>query len=244
VSDTRTARAEAAISRDQAYFSADTEHQPGLPEPLPDGERVLWSGAPDWRLLSVHVFHVRPLASAAVLFAMLSTVVALAHRAPAAYATLAFVTPLLAGVAAAALAGFAAWLTAHVSLYTVTSRRVVLRVGLLLPVNLNIPFAEITDVALRAYGNGAGDLPLAVRSHQRVSYLLLWPHVKPMTFRRVQPMLRAVRDGEAAAAALVQALRQAHAERPVAANDPVPVDGVASDPVVSSQTSAALIAAE
>lgn len=225
----RHARDEAAIARDQAHFAAEMEHQPGLPEPLPEGESVLWSGGPDWRLLAVHVFHVRVLAAAAVFFAVLSTVVALAHRAPAAYATLAFVTPLMAGAAAAGVAGFAAWLTAHISRYTVTSRRVVLRVGLLVPVNLNIPFAEITDVAMREHGAGSGDLPIAVRSHQRVSYLLLWPHVKPMTFRRVQPMLRAVRDGEAAAAALVRALRQAHAARAPVAND---------------RSAAALIAAE
>jgi hypothetical protein len=205
------------------------EHQPGLPEPLPEGERVLWSGAPDWRLLAVHVFHVRFLGAAAVLFAVLSTVVAMAHRAPAAYAALAFVTPLLAGAAAAGVAGFAAWLTAHISRYTVTSRRVVLRVGLLVPVNLNIPFSEITDVAMREHGAGSGDLPLAVRSHQRVSYLLLWPHVKPMTFRKVQPMLRAVRDGEAAAAALVQALRESHAVRAPAANDHAPAALMAAE---------------
>ena len=34
----------------------------GLPERLPEGERLLWQGAPDWRRLALHVFHVRGLA--------------------------------------------------------------------------------------------------------------------------------------------------------------------------------------
>ena len=34
----------------------------GLPEPLPRGERLLWQGAPDWRVLAVAAFHIRKLA--------------------------------------------------------------------------------------------------------------------------------------------------------------------------------------
>ena len=34
----------------------------GLPERLPDGERLLWQGAPDWRALARQAFHVRGLA--------------------------------------------------------------------------------------------------------------------------------------------------------------------------------------
>ena len=47
-------------------MSAVHEHEfeaaPGLPEPLPAGERVLWQGAPQWRTLAVEVFHVRAVA--------------------------------------------------------------------------------------------------------------------------------------------------------------------------------------
>ena len=34
----------------------------GLPERLPEGERLLWQGRPDWRVLARRVFHLRPLA--------------------------------------------------------------------------------------------------------------------------------------------------------------------------------------
>lgn len=205
---------EAAIARDQAHYNAVLEAQPGLPEPLPPGEQILWQGAPDWKILAVHVFHIRPLAAATVLFAVLSLTLGLAHAMPPAFLALALMVPLLAGIVAIGLAALSAWLIARVSCYTVTDARLVMRVGLIVPVNLNIPFSEITDVAMRPHAGGSGDLPLTVRSYKRVSYMLLWPHVRPMQFARVQPMLRAVRDGEKAGDALVQALRRAHGGRP------------------------------
>ena len=31
----------------------------GLPEPLPRGERLLWQGAPDWRVMAREAMHLR-----------------------------------------------------------------------------------------------------------------------------------------------------------------------------------------
>jgi hypothetical protein len=44
------------------------EAQPGLPEPLPPGERLLWQGSPDWRVLAREAMHTRMLS---VYFAVL-----------------------------------------------------------------------------------------------------------------------------------------------------------------------------
>ena len=40
----------------------DFEPIRGLPGPLPEGETILWQGAPDWRVLAVQAFHVRAVA--------------------------------------------------------------------------------------------------------------------------------------------------------------------------------------
>ncbi|MGA1462008.1 MAG: hypothetical protein ACO37Y_02315, partial [Steroidobacteraceae bacterium] len=44
----------------------DHDHEgepvPGLPERLPEGEHILWQGAPRWTSLAVRAFHVRKLA--------------------------------------------------------------------------------------------------------------------------------------------------------------------------------------
>jgi len=38
------------------------EPEYGLPERLPDGEKMLWQGAPDFKALAIRVFHLRKLA--------------------------------------------------------------------------------------------------------------------------------------------------------------------------------------
>ena len=38
------------------------EAQYGLPEKLPEGERILWQGAPDWQVIARRVFHVNKVA--------------------------------------------------------------------------------------------------------------------------------------------------------------------------------------
>eukprot|EP01036_Dinobryon_divergens_P017887 gene17887-24325_t len=45
----------------QAVHEHEFESAPGLPEPLPPGERLLWQGAPDWRDLARHGFHLNAL---------------------------------------------------------------------------------------------------------------------------------------------------------------------------------------
>jgi len=40
------------------YPEHELEAAPGLPEPLPPGERLLWQGRPDWRQLARDAFHV------------------------------------------------------------------------------------------------------------------------------------------------------------------------------------------
>ena len=44
------------------------EAELGLPEPLPRGERLLWQGSPDWRVLARDAMHTRMLS---VYFAVL-----------------------------------------------------------------------------------------------------------------------------------------------------------------------------
>ena len=47
----------------RAVFSEhDSEPVRGLPAVLPEGERVLWQGAPNWRSLALNTYQVRTLA--------------------------------------------------------------------------------------------------------------------------------------------------------------------------------------
>ncbi|MFO1194091.1 MAG: photosynthetic complex putative assembly protein PuhB [Rhodoferax sp.] len=186
----------------------------GLPEQLPAGERVLWQGAPRWQTLARHAFHVRLLA---VYFAAL-----LAWRAGAAWmdtgsgltalVSLAMLLPL-AALALATLAVLA-WLAGRNTVYTITNRRVVMRIGIVLTVTFNLPYRRIESAGLRRHPDGTGDIALVLSEGDQIAYLHLWPHARPWHVRRSQPMLRAVPDCERVSALLAQALTDSTAGEP------------------------------
>ena len=82
-----------------------------------------------------------------------------------------------------------AWLFRRAACYTITSKRVLFQFGVALPITMNIPLCRITNAALKTYRGGRGDIPLRVSDDKRVSYLLLWPHIRPWGLRAPEPML-------------------------------------------------------
>jgi hypothetical protein len=118
---------------------------------------------------------------------------------------------LTLGASAIGLLALLAWAQSRATVYTITSRRVVMRFGVAIPMTMNIPFSQISSAALRLHADGTGDVPLALASARRASYLVLWPHVRPWHFGRVQPMLRAVADAGRVAEILARALSEAAA---------------------------------
>jgi hypothetical protein len=179
------------------------EAQPGLPEPLPPGERILWQGAPDWRVLAIKAFHARKLA---IYFAVLLAIAAAgaldADGAAALRSTL--VLGALALVALSIVLALA-WLAAGTTMYTITDRRVVMRIGIVLGITLNLPFSRIEGADLRRLPRGHGELPLSLKAPDRIAWFSLWPHARPWQLKRPQPMLRAVADAERVARLLGEA---------------------------------------
>lgn len=184
----------------------ELEPVPGLPEHLPKGERILWQGAPHWRPLAMRAFRLR---AVMIYFAALmvwrvasklwdgaSTLAAFEHGLALA--------PLALGAVAILLAIAAA--SARTSLYTITDRRVVLRVGMALPLNLNIPFESIEGAAVAEFSDGSGDVALQIRKGERLGYAVLWPHARPWRYSRPEPMLRGLADPKGAANVLASAL--------------------------------------
>jgi hypothetical protein len=100
-----------------------------------------------------------------------------------------------------------AWLAARTTVYTLTDRRIVIRQGIALPVTMNLPLSLVDGVAGARRARDAGDLALQLAPDQRVSYLLLWPHVRPWQWRHPQPMLRAIAGHDAVGEQLVGAMQ-------------------------------------
>ncbi|RZU02869.1 photosynthetic complex putative assembly protein PuhB [Rivibacter subsaxonicus] len=190
---------------EQPEHEHEFEAAPGLPEPLPAGERLLWQGAPDWRRLAVHAFHVRKLALYfALLLALHATGSIADGRSPAdTLAAMLVVLPL--PLLAIAIALGLAWLSARTTLYTLTDRRVVLRVGIVLSLTFNLPYRCIESAGLRSLAGGHGDIPLVLKAPDRIAWLHLWPHARPWQLARPQPMLRCVAEASQVARLLSQA---------------------------------------
>jgi len=99
-----------------------------------------------------------------------------------------------AGLSALALAGVwtLAWLTARTAVYTVTDRRVVMRIGIVLTLTFNLPLRTIESAGMRQGPGGHGDIVLALKGPDHIAWLHLWPHARPWHLTRTQPMLRAL----------------------------------------------------
>jgi hypothetical protein len=183
-----------------------TEPVPGLPEPLPEEERILWQGGPRWQSLAVSAFHVRKVAVYFGLLLAWRFGAGIADGLGVAGAAAASTGLLTAAVLAVVLLTALAWGYARTTVYTITSRRVVMRFGLALPMTVNLPFKLVESAAVRMRRDGSGDLPLAMAPESRLSWLVMWPNTRPWRFGGVQPMLRAVADAERVAKTLGGAL--------------------------------------
>jgi hypothetical protein len=129
-----------------------------------------------------------------------------------------------AGGAAVGLLGLYAWLVGRTTVYTVTNRRVVLRIGVALPLTVNVPFRIVGAAGLKLDGKGMGDIPLALTGRDKLAYLALWPHARPWRVTKPEPMLRSVPDAARVAGLLADALAEAAGQPSPAARTATPVD--------------------
>lgn len=178
----------------------EIEPIPGLPGQLPAGERILWQGSPDWRVLARTAFHTRLVTGYFALLSGWGTAGAL--WAGGSY--LGAAMTILVGAVGIGLLHLLAWGSARGTIYTLTNRRIVLRIGIAVPKCINLPLAmiESLDAAIRA--DGSGDLPLTIAGPPKLGYLALWPHARAWRIARPQPMLRAVPDAESVAALIAR----------------------------------------
>jgi hypothetical protein len=200
----------------------DGEPIPGLPGPLPAGESILWQGAPEWRGIARRALFVRGIAIYFALLAVLQAGNLAAQGAGALEMAAGAGLLVVLGVVPVALLLLFAALSARTTLYTITSRRIVLRVGVALPMTINIPYVLVDQAGVAHHADGTGDLVVKLVAPHRVSWIALWPHIRPFRVARPEPMLRALKDADVAAQVLSRALA-------AAASAPVPALTAAQD---------------
>ncbi len=195
-----------------------------LPEDIPAGEQILWHGRPRWLGLARRAFRGDYVAAYFVALTVWNvSSVGLASGFGAA----AFIAAKTFGIGAAALAliGLLSFASARSTLYVVTSRRLILKVGVALPIFVNLPFKQIVSAAACVFSDGTGDIPVTLASSQRVAYFALWPHARPFHFANPQPSLRSIANAAFVADTLSRALREAAGQAEGAASAEVSVAG-------------------
>ena len=174
----------------------DSEPIRGLPGELPEGERILWQGSPDWRVFVRSALFGRWIVGYFAILAFWSIATGSFGGA---------IGSVVAGsLTYTLLAGFAA-LVGKTTVYTITNRRVVLRVGIALNKCINLPLHLIGSADIRSLGNDFGDISLLMTERHGLGYLMLWPHARPFRFSKPEPMLRALKDSSSAAKVLADA---------------------------------------
>jgi hypothetical protein len=199
------------------HHEHEFEAAPGLPEALPTGERLLWQGTPDWKLLALHVFHVRTLAIYFSVMVVLQALYLLGE--PQARLLVPLATSVALSLTALGLLTWLAWLTARTALYTLTSKRVVMRIGIVLTLTFNLPLRMVAAASVKPLKNGAGDIALKLAGEDHIAWLNLWPHAKPWALKNPEPCLRLIPDAVRVGERLVQACREANPSVPVMLGD-------------------------
>lgn len=169
---------------------------------------MLWQGAPRWSALARRAFHVRKVA---VYFAVILAWRIFADLAAGETSVEVMVGALwILALGVVSIGGLLllAWAMARSTVYTITTRRLVMRFGVALPMIVNFPFAQIHSAQMKRYRDDTGDIPIILVASTRTSYTVLWPHVRPWHFFKPQPMLRAIPDVARVAEILSDALNR------------------------------------
>jgi hypothetical protein len=198
----------------------DFEPIRGLPGDLPEGEHILWQGAPRWITLAQQAFHVRAVAAYfAGMFALraMSSISSGQSLATVGRSIL-LVSPI--AVATVAVLSGLGWLYSRTTVYTITNKRVVIRFGVALPKAFNIPLTIIESAAVKTLAGGAGDLALTLKAPNKIAFAHLWPNARPWKLASPEPTFRGLADVQGAASILASAMKDA---APIELTRPAPV---------------------
>jgi hypothetical protein len=194
------------------HHEHEFEAAPGLPEALPAGEHILWQGSPDWKMLAVDAFHVKRLAIYfSLMIALHAVMIWDGSLGLLANLSELSVGAILASIALSLLV-LTAWLSASTTMYTITNRRVVMRIGIVLTLTFNLPHRWIKTAQIRDQGEGYGEIALELKGDDRIAYLHLWPHARAWHISQPQPALRCIANAKEVGTLLHEAWEKRMAE--------------------------------
>ena len=173
----------------------------GFPESLPVSEKVLWQGSPCAWLIARRIFFLPHL----FFYFLILSCLALSVNSEVLTLKdifIKFLSYMSLGMVAISLLLAISYLISSTTVYSVTDKRVVLRIGIVLNLSLNIPFSKIETAACKVYPDKSGDISLDLVPDNKIAYLHLWPHCRPWFFSSPRPRLSCLKDVEVVASRL------------------------------------------
>lgn len=191
----------------------DFEPAPGLPAPLPKGEDILWQGRPLTYALARDAMGLHWIAGYFALLALWRGGAAAADNGAGVIAQAVLTYVILGALACLIVLGIAR-AQARATVYTITTARVLMRIGAALPVTFNIPFTQVASANLDLRRGGVGTIAMKTLGDTRLSYLIMWPHVRPWRMNPTEPALRCI-PGAAQVAQILADAAETRVSQPV-----------------------------
>ncbi len=176
----------------------------GLPEALPKDEHILWQGAPNPGRLAREALGLRWIAAYFALLVFWRVGVSTADY-PITESLMHAMPIAVLGLVACGIIYLIAYVQAKSTVYTLTNKRVAMRIGAALTMTLNLPYVCIGAAQLDRRSDGTGTLAMELLGETRLSYMMTWPHVRPWTLSKCQPALRCVPEIEKVAEIFAEA---------------------------------------
>ena len=178
----------------------------GLPELLPKGEVILWQGRPNWLQLTIESLNLWWIIG---YFGLLATwrLLTVIDYMPLGTAISVIIPFLFIAAAAGLLLCIVGYVQAKATLYTITNKRVVMRIGAALTITLNLPFTKIDNAAVAKKRGDFGNIAFETSGSTKFSYFVLWPHARSWHFGKPQPTLRCIPEIEKVSSILGEAAK-------------------------------------
>jgi len=178
----------------------------GLPELLPKGEVILWQGRPNWLQLTIESLNLWWIIG---YFGLLATwrFLTVIDYMPLGTAISVIIPFLFIAALAGLLLCIVGYVQAKATLYTITNKRVVMRIGAALTITLNLPFTKIDNAAVAKKRGDFGNIAFETSGSTKFSYFVLWPHARSWHFGKPQPTLRCISEIEKVSSILGEAAK-------------------------------------
>ncbi|GGB33737.1 photosynthetic complex assembly protein [Roseibium aquae] len=184
----------------------DFEPVPGLPADLPKGEKILWQGRPATKLVSRRVMKVNWFAGYFAVLLVWTLAAGYADGRTWPHVLFSAGAVLLLSAVFLGMMELFAWGVHKTTLYTITNKRVVMRIGVALSATFNLPFAKMVSADLRLDKRGGGDIALTMAQGHRLSFFSFWPHVRGYKSGSMVPQMICLKNAQQPARILADAL--------------------------------------